>query len=425
MQSKQNTFMQTTFKSLRNRNYRYYWIGQCISVIGTQMQRTTQFYLADSLTKSPLLVGLMGACQFLPLLLFSLFAGVIADRFDKKKVLLVTQSLYMLQAFVMAFLTLTGLIRYWHLLVLIIFYGITQSFDMPVRQAFVYELVGKEDILNAISLNSSIMNLGRIIGPTVAGVLMVFFSPGMCFLVNALSYLAVIAGIMMIRLEKRESRPASKRLLGELKNGLIYMKRSEVLMMCITIMMVVSTFSLNNDVNVTTFNRVVFAGGPKGLATLMSAMGVGSLVGTMYMAYSSKHGVRKRFLLYCSVLVALLQMSSILMHQFYMFMLLLVVLGGVNVMYMNTMTALFQVNATDEYRGRVMSVYGFINQGSHPLGNTVAGAAMQMLGGGMGYFFGGSSTLLLLSLVFLVKRKTLKAWITEKNGNGEKTSEAS
>ena len=187
------------FASLQFKNFRYYWIGMCVSLIGTWMQNIAQPWLAYSLTKSPLLLSLVGTLQFTPVLLFSLFAGVVLDRFSKKKILLVTQFSFLVITMILTILVMTGQIRYWHILVLSTMMGFVNTLDMPARQAFVVHLIEKDYMMNAIALNSMAMNIARVIGPTIAGLVMGYVGIGACFLINSISYGAVLIGLLFVK----------------------------------------------------------------------------------------------------------------------------------------------------------------------------------------------------------------------------------
>ena len=414
MLNKVSDSIATTFRSLKYKNFRYFWIGQCVSLTGTWMQRTAQVWLVYSLTNSPFLVGILGVCQFMPMLLFSLFAGVIVDRFPKKHILLVTQSLFMLQALIMTFLTFTGKIQYWHVFILSAFYGITQTIDMPARQSFFFELVGKEDIMNAISLNSTIVNLAKIVGPAVSGAVMIAFGPVICFFSNALSYIAVIGGILMIQVEPHVVRKAGRNIFKEAVEGIRYIKKSEILSINVIVMAVVCTFAMNNDVLIPVFANVALGRGASGYTTLLAAAGAGAFIGAILMAFISKYGLRKNLLIIDALATAVLQIVMLFTRQYFVCMILLAMVGFVNLGFINTANSIFQIYSSDEFRGRVMSVYSFLAQGSTPIGNFFAGTVMQHLGGGTGFFYCGAATLLCLIPVFIFKRKMIIQWIAPK-----------
>jgi len=378
------------------------------------MQRTAQYWLVYTLTKSPLLVGLLGVCQFLPMLLFSLFAGVIVDRFPKKRLLQITQTLFLLQAAALTVLTFTGQIQYWHILLLSAVYGITQTIDMPARQSFVFELVGKEDIMNAISLNSTAINAAKIVGPAIAGIIMLHLGIVLCFFINALSYLAVLGGLFLIKVKPHAFQRAQRRILHEIKDGLRFIKNSEALVIDVLIFGIVSTFAMNNDVIIPVYAKNVLGMGADGYSLLLTATGLGSLIGALVMASISNGGVKKNLLVIGAVGTAALQAATILTANYIVSLLLLAAIGFINLVFFNTANALFQLYTTDEYRGRVMSVYSLLNQGSTPVGNFFAGTVMENMGGSSGFVSCGAVTLLLLLPVFLIKWKMIATWVFKK-----------
>ena len=225
------------------------------------MQRTAQIWLVYTLTKSPLLVGLLGVCQFLPMLLFSLLAGVYIDRFPKQKILLLTQSVFMLQALILTALTYFNLVQYWHILILSAVFGLTQTVDMPARQSFFIEMVGKEDVMNAISLNSTIVNLAKIIGPAISGIIMIKYGPVFCFFLNGLSYIAVIWGLLKIKTPDLVVQRTHRNVLQEIREGIQYIKSNAVLVYNVYIMAIVCTIAMNNDVLIPVFAKTVLGKG--------------------------------------------------------------------------------------------------------------------------------------------------------------------
>jgi MFS family permease len=380
------------------------------------MQRAAQYWLVYTLTDSPLLLGILGVCQFLPLLMFSLFAGPIIDRIPKQKVVIVTQIMFMLQAVLMTILTFTGLIQYWHILALSAIFGITQTFEMPARHLFFYDMVGEEDIANAVSLNSTIINLAKIIGPALAGLFMLHFGIVLCFFINALSYIVVIVGLFLIKIEKPHVRKGKQRIVPEVLEGLHYIKENQALIVGMLVFGIVSTFAMNNDVIVPVFAQEVLGEGAGGYSNLLTAAGLGSLIGALFMASRSKYGLKKNLLIFGAIATALLQVSTILTANYYISLVLLAIIGFVNIVFFNTANAMFQLNASDEYRARVMSVYSLLAMGSTPVGNFFARAVMDKMGGDSGFLFCGVVTLLLLVPVFIFKRKPIASWVTgEKN----------
>lgn len=396
------------FASLRHRDFRYFWFGQCISLTGTWVQRTAQVWLIYSLTNSPLLVGMLGVCQFMPMLLFSLFAGAVVDRFPKKQMLIVTQTVFMLQAVCLTLLTLSGHIQYWHIFILSAVFGLTQTFDMPARQSFFIDMVGKEDLMNAISLNSTIVNLSRIVGPAISGIIMEALGPVWCFFINAVSYLAVIAGLLMVRTGSGEKPRFVRHLLPEVTAGVRYIAKNEVLVVNVLMMAAICTFAMNNDVILPIFAKTALGRGASGYTGLMSAAGAGAFCGAVYMAARSAKGLKKQLLFYAAGATAALQLAAAFTHSYALSLVLVAGTGFVNLVFINTANSVFQLNSTDEYRGRVMSVYAFLNQGSTPVGNFFAGTVMEHLGGGAGFLWCGAVTAVLMGVVAAVKRASLK-----------------
>jgi MFS family permease len=406
---KTTNFFITVFYSLKHKYFRIFWVGQCVSLIGTFMQRTAQYWLVYSITKSPLLVGLLGVCQFLPMLLFSLFAGAIVDRISKKKLIFITQSLFLLQASALALLTFTGSIQYWHVLVLSSVYGVSLTLDMPARHSFIFDLVGKDDILNAISLNSTIINLAKIIGPAAAGILMLHLGIELCFLLNALSYIAVIISLLFIHTEKTMIIKEKVPIFKEIIDGLRYIKASQLLIINVIIFGIVSTFAMNNDVIIPVFAQDVLNKGADGYSLLLTAAGIGSLAGALLMASRSKNGVNMKLLFIGSIGTALLQIALCFTVNYMISLILICIVGFINLVFFNTANSLFQTNTSDEYRGRVMSVYSLLNQGSTPVGNFFAGTAMEHFGGAAGYLLCGVATLLFLLPIFIFKRNAISS----------------
>ncbi|WP_367882778.1 MFS transporter [Cloacibacillus porcorum] len=398
------------FSSLKHRDFRIFWIGQCVSLMGTWMQRTALIWLVYTMTDSPFLVGLVGVAQFLPMLLFTLFAGAVVDRFPKRKILIVTQSLLMLQAFALAMLAFFNSEQYWQLLLLCAFLGITTTIDMPARLSFFADLVGKEDVMNAVSLNSSIVNLARIIGPAVAGIVMMKFGAAVCFLINALSFLAVIYSLTRIETKDSVALPQKRNMLEEVKEGLAYIKNDETLYLNAVFLAIVSTFAMNSEVIIPVFAKTVLGMGAGAYTKLLSAAGAGSLAGAVTMASLSKKGVRKWILLVGAAATLSVQVLMAIAWNYALALLFVAMIGFFNLVFLNAGNSIFQVYAPDKYRGRVMSVYSFLTQGSLPVGNFFAGTAMQAFGGWAGYPACGLTAFICLALFMGNKKEVVKGW---------------
>ncbi|QAT49976.1 MFS transporter [Caproiciproducens sp. NJN-50] len=407
---KQQDLLKTTFRSLQYRNFRLFWFGQCISLTGTWMQRTAQTWLVYTVTKSPMKVGLLGVAQFMPLLLFSLFAGVVVDRFSKKKLLVLTQLLFLFQAIVMTMLTYWGIIQYWHILALSFLFGLTQTLDMPARQSFFIDLVGREDLTNAISLNSTIVNLAKIVGPAISGIIMARYGTVFCFFINAVSYLPVILGILMIHVSGTVSVSAHSSMLPQVADGIRYIGKNRTLVTNVLMMAAVCTFAMNTDVIIPVYAEAVLNRGATGYSFLLSMVGIGAFIAAVIMAYLSKNGVVNCLLLISGVGTAVAQLFTIATGWYAFCAIMLVLTGFFNLLFINTGNSIFQINSSDEYRGRVMSVYSFLNLGSTPVGNFLSGLVMDRVPGDSGFLFCGITTLALLFVISAVERREIVSW---------------
>ena len=395
-----------SFAALRHRNFRYFWIGQCISLLGTWMQRTAQLWLVYSITKSPFLLGILGVFQFGPMLLFSLFAGSLVDRFPKRTLLIITQTILMLQAFVLAFLVWAGHVRYWHILVLAALMGLVNTIDMPTRQSFIMELVGKADLLSGVALNSAIVNLAKILGPAISGVAIVSLGTASCFFLNGVSFIAVIIGLFCITTDAGAVRRNSGNILTEAWAGVRYIIASPVLLRAILVMLAVGTFAMNSDVIIPVFAKEVVHQGANGYGCLLAAMGIGSLIGAVLVSIRSGKGPRGRLLFGSAVLECFFYVILGFVQDYLPAMAVLVILGFCSVVFMTTANSTVQLNSGDEYRGRTMSVYTLAFAGTTPIGNFFAGSVTEKLGAGAGFFACGFVTLLCIAALLL--------WIWEK-----------
>ncbi|AFM40598.1 arabinose efflux permease family protein [Desulfosporosinus acidiphilus SJ4] len=391
-----------TFPAFSHKNFRYFWSGQCISLMGTWMQTTAQQWLVYTITKSAFLLGLLGVAQFGPMLVFSLFAGVLADKFPKKAILIFTQSALMVQAFILAGLVLSEHVQYWQVLVLAAALGLVNTLDMPTRQAFMVELVGREDLTNAIALNSTIVNLARIIGPTLAALLMSGVGAGICFLLNALSFIPVIIGLSLIQAQPiRQSKKAEKNMLKSVVAGLRYIYKMPVLAYAVLAVLAVGTFIMNTNVLFPVFADQVLHEGVNGYGFLLSAMGFGSLIGAMLVATKARRNPSRRVMFISSLLLSAIMVSIFFIRSSYPAMLLVAALGLFNIIFMNTVNSTLQLNSTDEYRGRVMSVYSLALGGTTPIGNLFAGGFTEKYGPSVGFLMCGIATGIILAAIII------------------------
>ena len=394
------------FSSLKYKNFRYFWTGQCISLMGTWIQRTAQAWLVYNITKSPFLLGLLAVFQFGPVLLFSLFTGVFIDRFSKKKLLILTQVIFMAQSLVLSYLVWINAVRYWHIALLALIFGFAQTLDLPVRQSFYVELVGKDELMNAISLNSTIINLAKIVGPSIAGILMVKMGITACFFINGISFIPVIYGLCKIKLQINNSKINHGNVIKEIKDGIKYIIKNDVLRFTVILMIIVCVFSGNSDVIIPVFTSEVLKMGASKYTFLLSAFGLGALCGAIFMLSRSKHGISKSLLIVDSILISLAQILTYFSRQYYIIAIFIVFIGFFYLIFLNMSNATLQMNISNDYRGRVMSVYALITCGSAPIGNSFAGAIMEKSGANIGYFMCGLITLLLVVTLLLFKKNS-------------------
>ncbi len=397
------------FIALRHRNYRLFWFGQMVSLIGTWMQTTGQAWLVLELTHSAWQLGLVGAIQFLPVLLFSLFGGVFADRWPKRNVLLFTQSAAMIQAVILWGLVASGHIQIWEVYMLALMLGTTNSLDMPTRQAFGVEMVGREDLPNAVALNSSIFNLARILGPSIAGLIIAFSGVTSLFLFNALSFIAVIAGLAMIRTKELRAQP--KRLAaGErsktwksLREGIAYIHRTPSVLLVILVVGTVSLFGINFNVVLPLFATEVLNVGSIGFGFLSATFGIGSLLSALWIAWGNKRPNIRRLLISTLVFSFLLILFSA-SHIYPLSLVLIMAVGFAQIAFTTLANTTIQNVTPDHLRGRVMSVYMAFFAGSTPIGN--------LLIGGLSILGGPSIALFICAILALVS--ALAGWVWRK-----------
>ncbi len=367
------------FRSLRHRNYRWYWCGQVISVIGSAMQSIGQAWLVLELTHSAWQLGLVGALQGLPVLLFSIFGGVFADRWPKRRVLLLTQSAAAIQALVLWLLITTGSVQVWHLYVLALLLGITASLDKPTRQAFVVEMVGRDDLPNAVALSSASFTLSRVVGPAIGGVIIYLSNVETLFLLNAISYLAAIAGLALIRSAElhAQARPASH--TGErqstwqsLREGLGYVWKTPSVLLVMLVAGLVLLFGSNFNVVLPLFATDVLHVGAAGFGSLSAAIGVGSFLAALWLAWSNRPPTVRGVLLGALVFGAL--EAGFAVSRVYVLSLALIAgVGFAEIAFAMLATTMLQTISPDHLRGRVMSVAILCFDGSLPLGYVLTG----------------------------------------------------
>ncbi|HET7264930.1 MAG TPA: MFS transporter [bacterium] len=376
------------FAALRHRNFRLFFVGQFISLIGTWMQRIAQSWLVLNLTHSPLLLGVVGALQWLPVLFFSLVGGVIADRVSKRSLLVVTQSAQMIQAFVLGGLVLTGTIQYWHVVVLACALGFTSAFDIPTRQSFVFEMVEGVDTMNAVAMNSTIFNGARLFGPAIAGIAIGTLGMGWAFIANGVSFIAVIVALLMMVVRPVEPI-TSGGMIDHLREGIAYVRRTPAALQVVTLVATMSVFAMNFNILVPVLAKDVLHQEAAGFGFLMSAQGIGALVGALWIASVSHLGPRPSIMLSGAAVLALAMMATAEARHFAAAAVLLAVAGGAMVTFTATANTSLQVTAPDQLRGRVMAMYAIVMGGMTPAGALVSGALAQFLGASGAFGIGG------------------------------------
>ena len=363
-----------TFLSVRkHRNYRLFFIGQVISVTGTWMQRVAQAWLVLSLTHSPVAVGILALCQFMPFTLFSLVAGVIVDRLDARRTVIGTQITQMFLASTIAVIALAGVAQPWHVYVIAALMGLVQVLDAPSRQSLTFRMVGPVELPNAISLNSGLFNGARIFGPALGGVLIAAAGAGFCFGVNAVSYVAVLAGLFMMRTEefyplKRYERP---KILAGLREGLRFARSDEQVWLMLTLVFVMSTFCLNFNVLLPVLAKTTLDAGPEVFGLLSAAFGAGALLGALASAHVSRATVGTTVIGAAGFGLSELLLAPV--HSTFVASALLFIAGVSFTTWSASSNSLVQLATPDHLRGRVIGIYFFAFAGTGTLGGILAG----------------------------------------------------
>lgn len=368
-------------RALRSRNYRLFFLGQGISLIGTWMQRIAVNWLAYRLTGSAFWLGMVGFWGQLPTFLIAPYAGVVADRFNLRRIVVATQVFSMIQALVLAGLTLAGVVNIWHVLALSVVLGLINGFDVPSRQSFVIEMVDQRDDLgNAIALNSFMFNGARLIGPSVAGVLIASMGEGLCFLINGLSYIAVIASLLMMRLKPRRTPPPARSFFADFKEGFSYAYHSAPIRSILLLLAMISLMGMPYVVLLPVVAKDVLHGGAHTLGFLAAATGLGALGGAFYLA------LRKNALGLIELIATAAGMFGLSLAvfsfsaNFWLSMLILLFVGFSMMTQMAASNTLLQTIVTDEKRGRVMSFHTMAFMGMAPFGSLLAGSLAERIG---------------------------------------------
>jgi MFS family permease len=373
-------FWRRTFAALHYPNYRLWFMGQLVSLVGTWMQITAQGFLVFQLTQSTAYLGYVGFAAGLPSWLLMLYGGVIADRMARRTLLVITQSTMMVLALILAGLTFARLVQPWQIVVLALALGTANAFDAPARQAFVLELVDRKDLTNAIALNSSMFNLGTVVGPTVAGLTYAAFGPAWCFALNGASFLAVLAALLLMQLPARTVAPRTHSALAQLKEGVRYTLEHPFLRALIAIPGVAALFGTAYATLLPAWAVDVLGGDATTNGLLQSARGAGSLIGALMLAAIGHAGRRGRWLTIGTFVYPLLLFAFAAARAVPLAIAVLIGVGWGGMVLFNMANALVQAHVSDALRGRVMSIYSLTFFGGMPLGALWAGALAQVIG---------------------------------------------
>ncbi len=379
----------TTFRALRHRNFRLFFAGQFISLSGTWMQTVAQSWLVYRLTGSVVLLGMIGFASQIPVFLLAPIGGTVADRFNRRHILIATQATAMALAFILAILTLIGSVQIWHMFVIAVGFGIANAFDIPARQAFAVDMVGRDDLINAIALNSSLFNGARIVGPAIAGVLVAAVGEGWCFFINAVSYIAVITGILMMRIT-HVAQPRFGSTFSHIAEGFSYVYRTRPVRELLLMLGLVSMMGMPYAVLMPIFADKYLGGGASMLGFLIGASGFGALLSALALA-SRRHvfGLGKWVIYACGGLgVGLIAFSA--SRNAVLSAVLLVPVGFALMAQWSASNTLVQAMIPDALRGRVMSLYSMMFMGLSPIGALLAGALAGMIGAAETVALGGA-----------------------------------
>jgi MFS family permease len=384
----------TRFRAMQHRNFQLFIAGQLISLIGTWMQTTAQLWLVYKLTGSAALLGVFGFASQVPMLFLSSIGGYIGDRYDRQRSVIATQTASMILAFVLAALTLTHMIREWEVIVIAFLVGIVNAFDVPIRQAFFVQMVGREDLPNAIALNSSIFNGARAVGPAIAGFAIALVGPAWCFFINGLSFLAVIGALLLMRIEPREIKPSTDSPLRSFVQGFRFAMSDLPVRSTLLLLSTLSLFGLQYAVFMPIYAQDILKGDARTLGFLMSSAGVGAVIGALQFAARTHYLGLARWIAGTSTTCAVCLIVFSEAKSLRLCVVVLFIVGLAATSQMTATNTLIQNRVPDELRSRVMAVYATMFMGVQPIGSLIAG--------GMAKHIGPQSTLAVFGSLVLV-----------------------
>ena len=405
------TAVRQTFSALTVPNYRRYFTGQAISLTGTWMQSTAQAWLVLQLTHSATALGLVVALQTLPVLLFGPYAGVIADRVDKRKMMIVLQSMMGLQALVLGVLTLTHHVTFAQVCVLAVLLGLNNCFENPSRQAFVLEMVGPKHLRNAVSLNSTLINAARAVGPAVAGILIATVGEGWCFVLNAASFVAVVGSLMTLDRSMLAPSPPMARARGQLREGFSYVARTPALGIPLAMMGLVGMLAYNFQVTLPVAAKHVFGGNARTFGLMTAAMGLGAVAGGLITAARGRTGIRPMITV-AAAFGAVILLAAIAPNLPLEFAALAMV-GFASVSFLAMANSTLQLAADPQMRGRVMSMWSVAFIGSTPIGSPIIGWITAQAGARVGLAVGGMACLVAAAFGLMALRRLRRNVVEE------------
>jgi MFS family permease len=385
------SFGRDAFASLQNRNYRTYFIGQIISMVGTWMQTVGQSWLVLELTGSSTKIGLVVALQTLPVLLLGPYGGVIADRVDKRRLMIILQAGKGLLALILGMLAVTHQVQLWQVFVLATLLGLDNCFENPTRQSFVQEMVGREDLRNAVSLNSVLTNSARAVGPAAAGIIIATCGVGFCFLINAVSFVAVITSLLLLDVSKLMPSPPTQRAKGQLREGLAYVRRTPAIAVPLTMMAIIGCLAYEFQVVLPIVAQQTFHGGSRTYGFMTAFMGIGAVFGGLWIAARGKTGTRS--LVKAAVCFGIAIFAAAAAPNIGLELVALVFVGFTSVSFMSRGSSTLQLAAAPTMRGRVMSLWAVAVMGSTPIGGPIAGWVAEATGARGGLVLGGAACL--------------------------------
>jgi len=410
-----NPVVTTRFRALKHRNFQLFIAGQLVSLIGTWMQTTAQLWLVYDLTHSAALLGVFGFANQIPMMVLASVGGFVGDRYSRHRGVIATQTISMILAFVLAVLTLTHHIQVWSLIVITFLVGIVNAFDVPIRQAFFVEMVGKEDLPNAIALNASIFNGARVVGPAIAGFAIAWIREGWCFFLNGVSFFAVILALLAMKIQVHERKANTESALESLLQGFRFAMKDRPIRSALFLLSALSLLGLPYSVFMPIFANDILHAGARGLGVLMSAAGVGAVLGALQFAARTSYQGLAKWIGAMSVVCGLGLIGFSQSHVFWVSCAVLFVVGFAATSQMAATNTTVQNRVPDELRGRIMAVYATMFMGVQPLG--------ALLAGGVAKRIGAPSTMAIFGTLYLAGSLLFAAWVLMRSRTAQEAAQ--